>query len=238
MNIKQVKLHNDGFKGVYVEYTEPNLRDGKEGKLLRKDKLDHPIHLGLERPFKDLRFHLLEICNIIHDGMEKKDIDYAIAQCEVTGVKIDGSEFSIIGSKDVFEDKSFKLETPMVSEADGYEHYPSVAILIGKIIEETKLYFRGEVKVSEEELIQRWVDAGKDKDHDTDAYNNMTTEEKIEYHRDILENKFGFVVLGNTDFSVEIADEQTEENSSQKISEDENTIVIEMNIAEPIKLPK
>lgn len=235
MNIKVVKLTNSGFKGMSVEYTEPNLRDGKEGKKLTKDKLDHPIHLGLERPFKDLRFHLLEICNIIHDGMAKKDVDYAIAQCEITGIKIDGSEFAIIGSKDVFEEKSFKLETPMVSEADGYEHYASVAILIGKIIEETKLYFRGEVKVTEDELIQRWVEAGKDKDHDVDAYANMTIEEKIEYHRDILENKFGFVVLGNTDFSVEIAEEQETEH---EIDQNEDTVVIEMNIAEPVKLPK
>lgn len=235
MNIKKVALSNSGFKGVSVEYTEPNLRDGKEGKKLTKDKLDHPIHLGLERPFKDLRFHLLEICNIIHDGMAKKDVDYAIAQCEVTGIKIDGSEFAIIGSKDVFEEKSFKLETPMVSEADGYEHYASVAILIGKIIEETKLYFRGEVKVTNEELVERWVAAGKDKDYDTDAYNNMTTEEKQEYLVGILENKFGLVVLGASDYSVEVAEAMEE---SHEIDQNEDTVVIEMNIAEPVKLPK
>jgi hypothetical protein len=238
MNIKKVQLTNSGFKGMSVEYTEPNLRDGKEGKKLTKDKLDHPIHLGLERPFKDLRFHLLEICEIIHDGMEKKDIDYAIAQCEVTGIKIDGSEFSIIGSKDVFEEKSFKLETPMVSEVDGYEHYASVAILVGKIIEETKLYFRGEVKVSDDELVERWVAADKEKGFNLEAFNNMSAEKKREFCQSVLEKSFGCVVLGAEDMAIEhVSTEEVTAEFKQEIDETEETIVIEMQ-PEPVKLSK
>lgn len=239
MNIKKIALTNSGFKGMSIEYAEPNLRNGKEGKKVSKDKLDHPIHLGLEKPFKDLRFHLLEICNIIHEGMAKKDVDYAIAQCEVTGVKIDGAEFSIIGSKDIFEDKSFKLETPMVSEADDYEHYASVAILIGKIIEETKLYFRGEVVVSDDELVERWVRADKEKGFNIDAFNEMSAEEKREFCQSVLEKSFGCVVLGAEDMAIEhVSTEEVTAEFQKEIDTNEDTVVIEMNIAEPVKLLK
>lgn len=203
MNIKVIKLQNNGFKGITVEYTEPNPREGRDAIKTTKDTIRHPIHLGLEKPFKDLRFHLLEICNIVRGNMDKQEIDYTVLESEVTGIKIDGDGFAILGTKEVFSGKAFKIETPMVTEDDGYEHYESVIALLNTIVEETKVYMRGEVNVTDDELTYRWVQAGKQKGFDIDSFNALSAEEKKQLCSDILEKSFGMVVMGGDDFTIE-----------------------------------
>ncbi len=239
MEIKKITLINGGFKGINVEYVEPNEKEGRSKFDTIKKTIRHPIHLGLEKPFKDLRFHLLEICNIVRGDMDKKDIDFTVLECDVSGIKIDGSEFSIIGNKEAFEGKRFKIETPMVSEEDNYEHYESVAALITTIIEETKLYMQGKAVVTNEEIAERWVMAGKQKGFDADSFNALSPEEKKQLCSDILEKSFGMVVMGGEDFAIEhVSTEEIINEFKQEISEDQDTVVIEMNIAEPVKLTK
>lgn len=203
MQIKSIRLINNGFKGITVEYTEPNPREGRDAIKTTKDTIRHPIHLGLEKPFKDLRFHLLEICNIVRSDMDKRDIDYTILESEVTGIKIDGTGFAILGTKEVFAGKAFKIETPMVEEEDEYEHYESVIALLQTIVEETKVYMRGDVKVSDSELVERWITAGKQKEMDINGFHSMSAEEKKEFCVSVLEKSFGMVVMGGDDYTVE-----------------------------------
>ncbi len=238
MEIKSIKLVNGGFKGLVVEYTEPNEKDGRSKFDTIKKTVRHPIHLGLEKPFKDLRFHLLEICDIISDDMKKNVIDNKVAETEMSQIKIDGSEFILFGEKDKFENKSFKLETPLTGEADAYEHYDSVAALITTIIEETKLYMQGKAVVTDDEIAQRWIMAGKEKGFDIDSFNALSAEEKRDLCTSILEKSFGMVVMGGDDFAIEhVSTEEVTAEFKQEIEESEETIVIEMQ-PEPVKLPR
>lgn len=236
MQIKSIKLTTSGLKGISVEYTESNKRDGREGKKITKDKFDHPIQLAMEKPFKDLRFHLLEICNIVRGDMDKKDVDYTILECEVTGIKIDGDGFAILGTKEVFAGKRFKIETPVVTADDEYEHYESVIALLATIVEETKLYMRGEAKVDNDELVVRWIRADKQKGFDIDSFNALSAEDKKELCQKILEESFGMVVMGGDDYAIEHV--KTEEVTAEFKQQVDEAQVIEIELPEPVMLKK
>lgn len=237
MQIKSIKLQNGGFKGIVVEYTESNPREGRDVIKTSKDTIRHPIHLGLEKPFKDLRFHLLEICNIVRGDMDKKDIDYTILESEITGIKIDGDGFSILGTKEAFAGKRFKIETPLVTDEDGYEHYESVIALVATIVEETKVYMKGDAKVTDNELVERWVRAGKEKGFDYDSFAALPPEERGELCTRVLEVQFGKSVLGGDDFTIEhVSTQEVIEQFKQEINANDNVIEIVLSpAAEKIK---
>ncbi len=212
MNIKSVTLTNGGFKGLKAEYTQPSERGGKSMVKPELEKKDYPypIHLALEVPFKDLRYHLLSLCDIIADDMDKNDKDSLINECEVTGIVIDGDSFIIKGTKENRAGKSFKLTTPKEEEGDGYPYYQACIDIIGKIVTETKLYLRGDVKVTDDELLTRYIGSMKESDKNKDGYEEMDDDQKKAYHRDILERVFGAVVLMEEDITIgDHADEES-----------------------------
>jgi hypothetical protein len=224
MTIKKITLAEGGLKGCTVIYVEPKQKGNRTLYPKHTAEEKHPIQIALERPFKDLRFHLLEICGLVNDDMEKGEIDQVVALTRVTGVKLEGDKFSIAGEKEAFADKSFKLETPLIEEGDFYEHFNSVVALLETIVEETQLYLRGEAKVTDQELVMRWIAAGKEKAIDVVAFENLPDEEQKKLATSILEKKFGAVVILEDEItSVEEGDELqssfTANESSAKIME-------------------
>jgi hypothetical protein len=61
MRIKKVTLRGSGFKGLEVVYLREEEKGGRMFMNEIVEKRKHPIHLGLETMFKDLRVFLLEI---------------------------------------------------------------------------------------------------------------------------------------------------------------------------------
>jgi len=62
MKYKKIHINQGGLKGAAVEYVENNDRNIPE---LTKKFPRNPLHLGLQKLFKDLRPHLLNICGNI-----------------------------------------------------------------------------------------------------------------------------------------------------------------------------
>jgi hypothetical protein len=230
MNIKKVKLINGGFKGAAVSWTEERVEKNKRKYVdeLDKEKND-PIHLGLDKPFKDLRYHLLNICGIISTSMDQTEIDYAIGECEVDAIDIDGGTFVIHGSKVCIANKSFKIKTPKVNEDDGYDKFDEVVELIKNIKEEAQEYIKGTTQVSDQEAAIRFITSGKDKSIDMAEYEIMSAEEKAQLHIDIIQKLGGFVtmpgdVLEDTDENHEILNMTPEKEIS-----DAEVIEIDLN---------
>jgi hypothetical protein len=236
MNISKITLTDGGLKGIKVEYTEPNEKDGRSKFDVIKKQIKHPIHLGLEKPFNDLRVHLLEIFGIIEGHMNKAEKDAYIAECNVTGIVIGTDEFTIVGEKEVFGGKYAPLATPKIDIADEYYNFEAVVAIIKTIIEETKSYMAGEVKVTDEEAFERWMEQrAKAKPEVKSAFEEMSPEEQKEFMSEILQNKFGAVVMLPEDFTVSTgADEEAEQDAGEDQGE---SIVIDLNSPEPIKIP-
>jgi len=237
MEIKKIKLVNGGYKGLEVSYLKPEIKNGKTFITEMIEKRKHPIHMDLEKVFKDLRYHLIEIFGIIRGDMEKMDIDYLISECDFTGIKIDGTSFELYGTKKSIGNKDLVLNTQLITEDDGYHHYDTVCKMIETIIEETHQYLAGTKVVSNEEVAIRFITSGKDKSEEATKYDAMSMEEKKEYHTKVLEKLFGSVVLHNEDMNMEdIEDTENLLDMNAPIAKDENAIEFTLD-ADEIVIP-
>lgn len=224
MNIKKIVLQGSGFKGAVVTYLREEEKNGRPFINEVTEKRKHPIHLSLEKMFKDLRYHLLDITGLLRGDEDKAMKDYTIQECEVVGIEFDAASFILSGEKKVFADKAIKLKTCKVTEEDMYEHFETVQNLIQAIVEETKEYLAGTKKVDDVEVLQRWVQAGKSKELTEESLKNYTPEQLLEFGRKLIENRFGGIVLLDNDMDISNVD-VSEANEELKKAEEE-TIVI------------
>lgn len=226
MNIKTITLQERGLRGMVVVYNEPEKSNNKIMTSDMKKTKRHPIHLGLEIPFKDLRFHLLQIRGLINDKMTKHDMDCIIEQCDVTHVEFNPEYFVIKGKIGVFADKEGPLETPKVDIGDEYEYFDTVINILKKIIEETKLYLTGDVKVEDTEIVMRWIGAGKEKGVDMDSFKAMSDEEQKEFCQNILETNFGATIFMPEDLGIGEQEEIGEAQESFVLDPEKETIIL------------
>lgn len=247
MNIKKIVLKNGGFKGAEVTFLREENKDGRPfiNEVIEKRK--HPIHLGLETMFKDLRFYLLDITGVLKGDEDKSTKDYIILETEVLSLEFDAVRFCIGGEKNVFADKVVKLKTPKVDDGDMYDHYDTVMKMIGAICEETKEYMAGTKKVDDVEVAVRYVQAGKSKDVTPEQLKAMSADQLKEFAVKLLESNFGAVVMMNEDFepsesdtavAVEEALEVVEAEEVEEIVIDSEEIVIPAVEEKPKKKKK
>jgi len=208
MQITKVELVGSGFKGMNVTYIKEDPKGGINKMKEVTERPRHPIQLNLEIPFKDLRYYLLNICDILGEDLDKFAKDSLMNDCEVTAVELIGGCIVIKGTKSVFGEKAFKLTTPKVEEEDGYFHYDTLKSIVEKLVEETKLYLAGSVVVDNTEVVARWIGAGKSKEFDIESFNALSAEDREKFCTQVLENDFGKAVLGMSDFSVNEEEEE------------------------------
>lgn len=211
MNIKLVKLKSAGLKGSEVHYTIEEVKGNRKSTTLIKKYPKDPVQKDLENLFKDLRTHLLDICQIT-EGIDEDQAKFLILETEVTGVEFDLDGFILHGEKEVFGNKRIKLNTPKLEEIDNYHGFEEVMDIIKNIAAETKLYLEGEKKVSDEELVQRWVEGNRDKNMTLATLEAMSQEEHRDYCANVLEKQFGAIVLLAGDIEQEpphVDEEQT-----------------------------
>jgi hypothetical protein len=237
MNIKKIILKTSGFKGAHVTYLREEQKNGKPYINEVTEKRKHPIHLSLETMFKDLRYHLLDITNILRGDEDKSEKDFIILESEVTGIDFSSEHFVLIGEKRVFADKVIKLKTCKVTVDDNYEHYESVMALINSIVEEVKEYLAGTKKVDDVEVAVRWVEAGKHKDLDMETLKGYSPEQLKKFATELLQNNFGSVVMHNDD--MEVSSEELTEAVEQQLAEiniTQEEVVIPLPIKEKIAI--
>jgi hypothetical protein len=238
MNIKKIVLKTSGFKGAHVTYLREEQKNGKPYINEVTEKRKHPIHLSLETMFKDLRYHLLDITNVLKGDEEKMEKDFIILESEVTGIEFSGEHFVLMGEKRVFADKVIKLKTCKVTPDDEYEHYDSVMALINSIVEETKEYLAGTKKVDDVEVAVRWVEAGKHKSLDMETLKGYSPEQLKKFASELLESGFGAVVMFSEDY--EASEGKLNEIVEKELGEielDAEEVVIPLPIKkEPIAL--
>lgn len=215
MNIKSVTLKTGGLKGCDVIWIKPETKGTRTLVEEYKKKAKHPIHLGMERPINDLRWHLLDICGQITEKTSKKDIDAAINRTEITSITSDKGGWILKGQMECFDGKYHFPETPLVEIADNYEHFDTVSKIIEQIFAETKIYLNGEVQVTDQEVALRYIESGRQKGFDREAFDKLPEDEQKEILQDILEKKFGAAVLMPDELEEDTDEEEDEEVSAE-----------------------
>lgn len=211
--ITKIKLKTGGLKGADVSILVKDEKNGVTFMDSRTHEKTRPIHLGLEKLFKELRYHLLDICGIVTDKMTAVEKDLIINETFITVACIDGEGIRISGWQQIFGNKKLNLNPPIITPEDGYEHFESVEAIWNKIKEEANKYLSGEVPVSDEEYVHRWVEAGKEKGFDVNSFEALSPDEKKEFCQKVLEKSFGATVLMPDD--VDLGEVDTKEVTNE-----------------------
>lgn len=156
VNYKKISLNQGGLKGAELHYLEPNERCIME---LTKKYPRNPAHVELQKLFKDLRVHLLSICGIINSETDNNIAAQHLVETTVDCIEFDGDTIILSGEKLATLDKSIKLKTYRLEEADNYEFFPIVREIADNICTETFEYMNGNKKVSEAEIVSMWAKA-------------------------------------------------------------------------------
>lgn len=225
MKYKKVKLIENGFKGIEVEYHKIEKKGGRAYNNKTKDTLRFPVHLGLENKFKELRPFLLEICKVIHGDEDKSTKDFYIAETDMIGVEILDDGFVLEGEGVVFGTKSVKYKTPKIDSSDNCPNFDAIQLIIKGLIEEVDVYMEGTAKPSDEEVLIRWVERHNDKGIDIETIKGMSAEEQKETLTKLLE-KAGACVMWNDEMQM---DEEALSSGLNEISEKVNEEVVPWN---------
>lgn len=218
MIFRKISLTDGGFKGCSVEFYREKLVKDKPMQVLTKEYPKNPVHLGLEKMFKDLRSHLLEICGITDNSGDESITAHLISETSVDTIEVDAECIVIGGTKQVFEDKEIKLKTCKIQEEDGYSRYDELNELVNNICVETEEYLNGTKKVDDVEVAVRYVQAGKAKGITMDDLNAMDPQKMKDWAIKFLESGFGKVVLDTEDI---VLDEEVQ-NSIQELQTEFN----------------
>ncbi len=214
--IKKIKLVNGGLNGAEITYITPEVVRNRTKYTEHVEKKRHPVPLAVEKLFKDLQPHLMAIC-----GIEDKDKDSVI----VDGVVIDYESLGIIGKKDLSftTGKKFNISGWKIDPDDGYTGYDDMDELIKNIVQEVQMYMKGEVVVSEDEVVERWIRSGKAEVSEKE-YDSWSLEDKWKLKQQLLEKSFGKYEGEEVE-----ADEEINPNfTNEPITVGEGTTVIQL----------
>lgn len=203
MNFRKVRLNDEGFKGAELHFFKEKLKDGKPMIVLTKEYPKNPVHLGLEKLFKELRIHILQNCDIISDSLDESIHPYFVQETIVEVVEMDGDSIVLRGKKTKYDGKTFPLNTVKIQESDGYFQYDILKELVENICIETEAYLAGSVVVDDTEVAIRYLEAGKAKGVNIEEIKALPPEKLKEWATAFLENSYGAVVLHNEDMQVD-----------------------------------
>lgn len=206
MNVKKITLKERGFKGMKVRYTILDQKDGSTWVTPADQNPSYPIPLVMEKLLRELRGHLLNICDVCQNPHTEDEFTYAVNDTEIVSVERDGDGFEISGLKKA-GDKHLKYTTYWVEEGD-YDAYKDVMDIIKDIMNETKEYLAGNRQITTEELgqrlIQNLIRKGKKGESELNEFQNMSDEDKKAYCTKYLEDT-GAIVISHED--IELPDE-------------------------------
>lgn len=182
-HIKKITLAENGFRGLKIDHLVEEQKDGFPFLTPTKSEPKYPIHLGLENKFKELRQHLLNVCEICQNPRDEDEFTYAINDTEITSLEMSADSF-IIGGERKIGDKKIKLKTYEVEEPD-YHLFKDVMAIIKDIREETREYVAGNRQLSTDELMERITTnlfrKGKKGEEEVKEMEGMSKEEKMAY---------------------------------------------------------
>jgi len=220
MQIKKITFNAHGLRGATIEYSKrETTSDGRPTTKTVIEKKQTPVQLKLEILAKSLRINMLEICRVLGGSSTEDDAKFLLQETEITKVEIADGGFVLHGTLLAFEDKNIKLKTPKVEEADGYHKFDQVQGIITEIKAECLEYLQGTQVITDEEIVLRWIQAGKSGVNQSD-FDNLSAEEKKEFCKDFLEKEYGAMVMINDE--VELVDEAEDivmiENTAEGIA--------------------
>lgn len=202
MKIKKVKLLDGGFRGAEIEYHKLEKNNGRLFNNKHKPTLKFPVHLELEKKFKELRPFMLELCNVLDGSEEVDEKKYKMLYSEVVSVSFLDNGFLLGGETVSIGNTRAYHETPKVYGDTGYKDFDAVRLILNELLKELQVYIEGTAKPSDEEVLIRWVERHENSGIDIDTIKGMSPEDQKKQLTELLE-KAGAVVMWNEEMEVD-----------------------------------
>ncbi len=191
MNISKIQLKAKGFKGLYVEYTEEETRSVKPDLTPKSIEPKNPIHYHLDRMFRDLKLHILNLCEVINDSMLEPDILFHASETEIKEIEIKGDAIKLKGVKRRFDGKFNELKPCWVQFEDNYEGWDLLVTLVKNILKETEDYLCCRTQADIVEVAIRWVEASKTQDISVEEIKSWPEEKQKEWASQLIASDYG-----------------------------------------------
>jgi hypothetical protein len=217
MNIKKISLTANGFKGAEISFLTQTFKNNRPFLNETIEKRKNPIHGDMEKLFKDLRIHLLDVCKINNNRLSEAEQKTVILETDISSIEFDNDSFLLSGETEVFEGKTIKLKTCKVQESDGYEGYAEVRGIIDELKVEATAYLDGLKVVSDREMMLRWLEARKDHNMTREQFDEMSEEDQKKYMNKTLNAKFGAEIDTDEDVEEEEGEEEGFEIGGEEI---------------------
>jgi len=221
MNIKKIELQGGGYKGANVFFLTQTFKQNRPFLNETIEKRKNPIHGDMEKLFKDLRVHLLDIYKINNIRLSEAEQKTLILETDVHSIEFDNDSFVLKGEIEGTDSKRLPLKTYKVQESDDYEGYGEVRKIIDELKTEAVAYLDGLKVVSDREMMLRWLEARKDNNMTKEQFEAMDEQGQKEYMNKTLSVKFG-------------AEIDTDEEEEQ---DDDSAVAFEVN-DNPIEIPE
>jgi hypothetical protein len=214
MKIANVKLVNDGLKGIEVSYLGTSKKDNREFNDEYKVKYTAPIHKELRVAFSKLRFHLIHIfklrsfveAHLTEDyQFKKQDLpkpDKAYLQAKdiwdsviVSGVTSNGIDtFLVTGKLKCFGNLITAINSPLIKEDAGYAYFSEAIEVVDEIYAEIEKYISG-AKVADDSQIVMDFYKSKGQEEKLEEVQTYSPEQMKAEAIQLLENMGGLVMM-------------------------------------------
>jgi len=178
VRIGAISLNNNGSNGLVVKYEQTEIRNNREFFTEYSAKKKFPIHQELNDKFLELIPFLLELCNYESDAA-------LINGTKIVAVKYNDTGFVLSGKMTAIAEKEFAINTPLITEDDGYPNFAKVSEILNNIYSETKEYMEGKKVLSD---IQYVINLNKgNADFDAKTFESLSQEEQWKIASDFME---------------------------------------------------
>jgi hypothetical protein len=231
VRIGSIKINNGGNNGLVVKYEQTEIRNNREFSSEFSATKRYPVHQELTNKFLELRTYLLEICNY-------SDVVALSTGTEITGVTYNDKGFVISGKMSTIGDKPFAINTPLITEEDGYPDFANITAILDTIYAETKEYMQGNKVLSDIDYVLSLNKSNSA--FDTKAFESLPPEEQWKIASEYMEkNKCIVTKLDdleegemeevNVPFMQEegVVENQPETTLTTSISDEEFVVVME-----------
>lgn len=189
--ILSVKLLDRGLKGITVVHLQSGVR--KNMKFREKHKVDYdaPANDELIAHFSALQENFRHLA-VIDDNAAQEDVHVTEAR-----ISPDGNYIQLVGTIRSVGVTQYKVTTPRISEAEGYQFFGECLAKIKALFLEAKSYITEKKVMNTDQMVLQFaaVDKKFDEKH-PDGIAAMTEDEKDSYARERLEKK-GAIIIDN-----------------------------------------
>lgn len=211
VRIGAISLNNNGSNGLVVKYEQTEIRNNREFFTEYSAKKKFPIHQELSDKFLELIPFLLELCNYESDPA-------LISGTKMVAVKYNDNGFVLSGKMSAIADKEFAINTPLITDEDGYPNFDKVSQILNDIYSETKEYMEGKKVLSD---IQYVINLNKgNADFDAKTFESLSQEEQWKIASDFMEKNKCIVT------KLDDIEEGEEEGEPHVIFEEEPSIEV------------